>query len=71
MANGMIPASGRDKKRVYEAEVLSLPPLRMILGEVPVPDPASRRKTNQQMEHAPELENTVKKLIAHLKDEKR
>ena len=60
-----------NKKRMYEADVMALPPLRMVLGDVPIPDPAGRRKTNHKQEHAPELEGTVKKLIAHLKDDKK
>ncbi len=59
-----------DKKRVYEAEMMALPPLRMVLGDVPVPDPDGRRKANQkQRKLDPAMEGTVKRLIAHLKDE--
>ena len=60
-----------EKKHVYEAEVMTLPTLRMVLGDVPVPDPDWRRKADQKRQkQAPELEGTVKRLIAHLKDEK-
>jgi hypothetical protein len=58
-----------DKKRVYKSEVLALPPLRMVLGEVPSPDP-ERRKSNKPALKPREMESTVKRIIAHLKDEK-
>ena len=60
-----------EKKRVYEAEVMTLPSLRLVLGDVPVPDPAGLRKTGQERQNLdPKMESTVKRLIAHLKDEK-
>ena len=56
----------------YETDVMALPPLRMMLGEVPIPDPDGRRKSNlKRQEMAPELEGSIKRLIAHLKDEKK
>ncbi len=60
-----------EKKHVYEAEVMAMPPLRMVLSDVPVPDPDGQHKTGQkQPKLDPEMEGTVKRLIAHLKDEK-
>ena len=60
-----------DKKRVYESQVMALPPLRLVLGDVPVPDPGGLRKTNQEWQKSDaEIEGTVKRLIAHLKDDK-
>jgi hypothetical protein len=61
-----------DKKHVvYEAQVMALPPLRLVLGDVPVPDPAGLRKTSQEgQKFDPEMEGSVKRLIAHLKDNK-
>jgi hypothetical protein len=60
-----------EKKHIYEAEVMALPPLRMVLGEVPSPDPEGRRKSNQQpLKSNREMVVPVKRLIAHLKDEK-
>ena len=59
-----------EKKHVYEAEIMALPPLRMVLGEIPSPDPEGRRKPSQQpLKSSRELEMPVKRLIAHLKDE--
>jgi hypothetical protein len=60
-----------EKKRLYEAEVMALPPLRLVLGDVPVPDPDWRRNANQKPQMPdPKLEGPVKRLIAHLKDDK-
>jgi hypothetical protein len=60
-----------EKKHMYESEVMSLPPLRLVLGDVPVPDPNGRRTTSQNQQNLdPRMEGTVKRLIAHLKDEK-
>jgi hypothetical protein len=60
-----------EKKRVYESEVMGLPPLRMVLGEVPSPDPERRGKGNTNPLKPPEeLIIPVKRLIAHLKEEK-
>jgi hypothetical protein len=61
-----------DKQKVhrYEADVMALPPLRMVLGEVPSPDPQRDRNCRPVQHAAPEIEVTVLKLIARLKDEK-
>ena len=60
-----------EKKHMYETEVMSLPPLRLVLGDVPVPDPAGLRKTGQKQQKLElTMEDTLQRLIAHLKDEK-
>ncbi|HEY5269409.1 MAG TPA: hypothetical protein VII97_03675 [Anaerolineales bacterium] len=60
-----------EKKRVNEAEGMALSPLHLVLGDVPVPNPDGRRKACQERQKLdPEMEGTVKRLIAHLKDEK-
>jgi hypothetical protein len=60
-----------EKKHVYEAEVMALPPLRMVLGEVPSPDPERRGKGNTNpLKPSQDLVVPVKRLIAHLKEEK-
>ena len=60
-----------EKKHMYETEVMSLPPLRLVLGDVPVPDPAGLRKTGQKQQKLElTMEGTLQRLIAHLKDEK-
>jgi hypothetical protein len=60
-----------EKKRILESEVMSLPPLHTVLGDVPSPDPDRRSKG-----HTTPLKNThdmivpVKRIIAHLKNQK-
>jgi hypothetical protein len=57
-----------DKKRVYESDVMALPPLRLVLGDIPIPDPDRRPQTNQK-NHTPDLferKVTVKRIITHL-----
>lgn len=56
-----------EKKHVYETDVMALPPLRLVLGDIPAPDPESRRKNKSQVLSKQEQE-TIKKLIAHLKE---
>jgi hypothetical protein len=56
-----------EKKIVYKSEVMALPPLRMVLGDVPSPDPV-RRKTSQGLFMHHELVIPVKRLIAHLEE---
>jgi len=58
-----------DKKRIYESEVMALPPLRMVLGEVPTPDPEQRKGDHPALKPR-EMENAVKRIIAHLKEQK-
>jgi hypothetical protein len=55
-----------EKKRTYESNVMALPPLRLVLGDVPSPDPEERRKSFRNLKQNDEKELTVKKLIAHL-----
>jgi hypothetical protein len=59
-----------EKKRVYESDVMALPPLRLVLGDVPSPDPDGKRKVQNKQKANHEVESTVKKLIAHLKENK-
>ncbi len=56
-----------EKKRVYETDVMALPPLRLVLGDVPAPDPEGRRAEKKRMLSRQE-EEMVRKLIAHLKE---
>ena len=60
-----------DKKHIFEAEMMTLPPLRLVLGDVPVPNPDKRYNAGQKQQKLdPEIESTVKRLIAHLKNAK-
>jgi hypothetical protein len=57
-------------KRVYEAEVMALPPLRLVIGDIPSPDPDKRNRQNQPMQKPEQAsKGTVKRLIAHLEEE--
>jgi hypothetical protein len=59
-----------EKKRVYDSEVMALPPLRLVIGDVPNPDPDRRNRNNQLMRKSNrEIEGTVKRIIAHLEEE--
>jgi hypothetical protein len=59
-----------EKKRVYDSEVMALPPLRLVIGDVPNPDPDRRKRSNQLMHKSPrEIEGTVKRIIAHLEED--
>ena len=58
------------KKHIYNAEVMALPPLRFVLGDIPSPDPDCRKKSNQQVHKTGhEIAGTVKRIIAHLEDD--
>jgi hypothetical protein len=37
------------QKHVYESEVMGLPPLRLVLGDIPSPDPELRTKSGQPL----------------------
>lgn len=59
--------SKKELTRKYELELLALPPLKLVLGDVPVPDP-NRRQTNRTAnQKAPAKEDIVQRIIAHLK----
>ncbi len=58
-----------EKKRVLQAEFVGLPPLQMILGEIPSPDPVRRGKGNTSpFKGRKDLIVPVKRLIAHLRN---
>lgn len=54
------------KKLVYGATAIALPPLKMVLSDLPEPDPGQTyRPFNGNKE---EVKDTVRKLIGHIKD---
>jgi hypothetical protein len=60
-----------EKKRTYQSETLALPPLKMVLGDVPDPDPSGKRRPFHSFgddKSANDAKNTVAKLIGHLKN---
>jgi len=60
-----------EKKRVYNSDVMALPPLRLVIGDIPNPDPDKRNRSGQLMRKSNrEIEGTtVKRIIAHLEEE--
>ncbi len=60
-----------DKIYTYETDMIALPTLKSILGEVPNPDPDDKhRKYRSGREEKPETDarNMVARLINHLKN---
>jgi len=59
-----------EKKVIYQANVNSLATLKMVLGEVPSPNPSrvGRHQVGTEIKQAGvEMESVVTKLITHLK----
>jgi len=60
-----------EKNRAYEAEMMTISPLYMVVGDVPVPDLQDQPKASLEVfKLDPKMEGFVKRLIAYLKDEK-
>ena len=60
-----------NKKLTYKSETLGLPPLRMVLGEVPDPDPSGKRRPFRPFgedKTVSDVKGTLTKLIGHLKN---
>jgi hypothetical protein len=59
-----------EKKVIYQANTIGLPPIKMVLGEVPSPNPnRDGRKIGLEIRQPGiELEGIVTKLIMHLKE---
>ncbi len=58
------------KTHTYSSEIIALPPLKMVLGDIPEPDPAGKRRPVQAFgaeKGDTEARNTVARLIGHLK----
>lgn len=60
----------QEKIRRYEAETSALPPLRLVLGEVPSPDPQGRHAAPSSLPKQQPDVTTVLRLIARLKEER-
>ena len=59
-----------DKKQIYQSNILALPPLKMVLGDIPEPDPDDKRhmfRVLNQAKSEAEARDMVSKLIGHLK----
>jgi hypothetical protein len=60
-----------EKKRVYDADMMALPPLRLVIGDVPSPEPEKKRNSAKNAEKLNrEMEMPIRKLIAHLEEKK-
>jgi hypothetical protein len=60
-----------EKKRVYEAALMALPPLRLVIGDVPSPEPEKKRSAAKSAEKLDrDMEVPIRKLIAHLEEKK-
>jgi hypothetical protein len=60
-----------DKKLTYQSETLALPPLKMVLGDVPDPDPNGKRRPFRPFgedKTVSDVKGTLTKLIGHLKN---
>jgi hypothetical protein len=57
-------------KRQYESNVIGLPPLKMVLGSIPEPDPGESRRPFRAFasERPEDVRNTLSKLIGHLQE---
>ena len=59
-----------EKKHGYKDEEMILSPMRLVMGDGSVLDPAGIRNDGQKRQILdPKMEGAVKRLIAHLKDE--
>ena len=59
-----------EKKHTYESATLGLPPLKMVLGEIPEPEPGDGKHPYRPFgveKTDSEAKGTVNKLIGHLK----
>jgi len=58
-----------ETKHVFESEMIALPPIKMVLGEIPSPDPNRRRKHGLMTKrYGREMVPVVQRLILHLKE---
>jgi len=58
-----------EKKKIYQAETMALPPLKMVLGDLPEPDPGEGYRPFRAMGvKDEEARGMVKKLIGRIKD---
>ncbi len=58
-----------EKKKIYQSEAMALPPLKMVLGDLPEPDPGEGYHPFRAMGvKDEEARGMVKKLIGRIKD---
>ena len=59
-----------EKNRVFESEVISLPPIRAVLGDIPSPDPV-RRSAVKAAARRDDLHDAVIRLIRYFKEDRK
>jgi len=60
-----------EKKKLYQADTMALPPLKMVLGELPEPDPGQGYRPFHTLGiKNDEARGVVNKLIGHIKEKK-
>lgn len=62
-----------EQKRTYQATTMALPPLKMVLGDLPEADPGQENLPFRRFglgDSPAEAKNTVEKIIGHIKDKK-
>lgn len=58
------------KQHTYLSEILALPPLKMVVGDIPEPDPSGKRRIFRAFssdKSETEAKDTLTRLIGHLK----
>ena len=59
----------KEETRLYESETIALPSIRVVLGEVPNPDPAKRRKDpSPRYRHGRDMTDIVRRIIARVEE---
>jgi hypothetical protein len=60
-----------EQTHVYEADTIALPSIRVVLGEVPNPDPVHRRSESKQQKPVNhEMIAIVRRIIARLENDR-
>jgi hypothetical protein len=60
------------KKKVYEPDLMGLPHLRLVMDDIPTPDPETQyRPAQKQQKLDPDVEDTIKRLIKHLRENRK
>jgi hypothetical protein len=57
-----------EKMHVYESDTIALPPIRLVLGDVPSPDPVQTRRPQAPRPPRSDLRLAVRRIIAHLEN---
>jgi hypothetical protein len=56
-----------EQKRIYEADTINLPAIRLVLGDVPSPDPARRRSSQPARKpYNRDLAVTIRRIINYV-----